>query len=182
MNKKLFIGLFVMLVLPKISHSANIYIPYIGIDGFYNKASILSRHTEFAGANVNIGTSYNDYFGTEIFYQTVFPRHFYLNDLKHKTSYRAYGLDLYTYTPSFKGLKLTASLGAATYVFKEKTVGLSSLSDEGYGYRFGAGMIYDLSKHISLRAMARYTNFDHISNMDHLTEYTLGLRYHFTKE
>ena len=182
MNKNLFIGLFSLLILPKISYSANIYTPYVGIDGLYNKAKTMSRHTEYGGLNLNVGTSYNDYFGTEIFYQSTFPRHFYLDNMKYKTSYRAYGLDLYAYTPSLKGLKLTASLGAATYVLKEKKLGLSSSLDEGYGYRFGAGFIYDVNRHISLRVMARFINFDHISNMDHMSEYSVGLRYNFTKE
>lgn len=182
MNKKLLIGLLALLIFPKISQSANIYTPYVGIDGLYNKAKILSNHTEFGGRNFNIGTYYNDYFGTEIFYQSVDPRHDRADGKQHKVSYRAYGLDLYAYTPAVWNFKLAASAGVANYILKEKTTGLSSSSDEGFGYRFGAGILYDLTSHISLCALARFVNFDHISNMDHMAEYTIGFRYNFTKE
>lgn len=182
MKKSFLIGLLALLIFPKISQSANIYTPYIGVDGLYNKASVLSHHTEYGGINFNIGTFYNDYFGTEIFYQTVFPRHQNLNNNSYKTSYHSYGLDLYLYFPVVQNLKLAGSVGVASYSFNEKNTGFSSTSDEGYGYRFGAGLLYNLTNQISIRTMARFVNFDHISHIDHLAEYTLGLRYHFSKE
>ena len=182
MNKNILIGLFALLIFPKTSQSANIYTPYIGLDALYNKAKISSKHTEFGGGNLNIGTYYNDWFGTEIFYQTVDPRHKRYDNKQHKTSYRAYGLDLYAYTPAVWNFKLTALAGVANYVLKEKVTGLSSSSDEGFGYRFGAGVVYDLTSHISFRGIARLVNFDHISHMDHMAEYTIGFRYNFTKE
>ena len=164
-------------------HAANVYVPYIGVDGIYNVAKAKQIKPQYYGAAVNLGTTYNQYFGTEIFYhQTGSKVKKISDDEKFKTSYRAYGLDLIGYLPVATNFKLTANIGVATYVFKEKTTGKKHSDDEGYGYRFGAGFMYDLSKNISLRALARYINFDHISDVDHEAEYVLGLRYYFLKD
>ena len=158
----------------------NQYTPYIGADAVYNKAKAHSLRPQYYGANLNIGTSYNPYFGTEVFYTQVGKETKKISESeKYKTSYRAYGLDVFAYTPSFLRFKAFATAGAGFYVLKEKTLQNGHTSDEGYGYRFGGGLVYQITSHIALRGVARYVNFDHISNIDHMAEYVVGLRYVF---
>lgn len=183
MNRYFLPTFLCLLFLAPCTQAANVYVPYIGVDGIYNIAKAKQVKPQYYGADINLGTTYNQYFGTEIFYaQTGSDAKKISEDEKLKTSYRAYGLDLVGYLPVVSGFKLTATAGVATYVFKEKTTGQKHSDDEGYGYRFGAGFMYDLNKNISLRALARYINFDHISDVDHTAEYVLGLRYYFLKD
>lgn len=181
-------------------HSANAetfdYLPYAGIDYSYNilSASGLDLHYNVAG--INIGTKYNDYFGTELFYQQSDNYHKETNfgaiSNKFKTSYRAYGLDLNAYLPlgCFQTFELFATAGIGEYVFREKfksTVHVDGITrsygtsyhESAIGYRWGGGLIYNLSDNFSLRASVRYINLDRISDYDHMMEYSLGLRYYF---
>ena len=183
MNKYFLIALFGLLSVNHVARAENVYIPYLGIDAIFNKAKAQNLRPQYYGANINLGTSYNPYFGTEIFYQQVGSETKKLsNTEKYKTSYRAYGLDLFAYSPELLKFKAFATAGAGFYVLKEKTLLTGRTTDEGYGYRFGGGLIYQISSHVALRAAARYVNFDHISNADHMAEYTFGLRYNFVKD
>ena len=56
---------------------------------------------------------------------------------------------------------------------------LDWFDDQGYGYRAGAGIFYSLSKNVALRGVARYVKLDKIKDIDHMMEYSAGLRYTF---
>jgi len=165
------------------ANAENIFVPYIGIDGIYNKSKLYNSHSDNYGANFNVGTSYNKYFGTELFYAQVGSNAKAINlDQKYKVSYRAYGLDAVVYAPICSYFDLTTNLGIGAYTLKEKQTGISHSSDEGYGYRFGGGFIYHITPALAVRFVARYVNFDHISNADHMAEYAFGFRYNFIKD
>ncbi|MBR2299231.1 MAG: porin family protein [Alphaproteobacteria bacterium] len=183
MNKYFLTALLGLSLTALQAKAENVYIPYLGIDGIYNRAKMKQLKPEYFGVNFNIGTTYNRYFGTEIFYQQTghSTKHLF-SDEKLKTSYRAYGLDLNGYLPLSPSFDLTAGIGIATYVLSQKATHISHSSDEGYGYRFSGGLLYHFNKNCSLRAVARYVSLDHISNAHHIAEYVLGLRYNFIKE
>ncbi len=165
--------------------ASNIYTPYIGIDGIYGKMNAKGFNPFYLGAKATIGTTYNSYFGTELFFEQVGSDSKKI-DIHHKytSSYRAYGLDLIGYLPfgQNKTFQMLASAGIGEYVFKEKLSGQKHHNNSAYGYRLGGGALYHLNNNLALKAMVYYTNFDHISHMDHMLSYTLGLRYFFTKE
>ncbi|HCU58745.1 MAG TPA: hypothetical protein DIC64_02055 [Alphaproteobacteria bacterium] len=180
MNKYFLAALLSVSVLSFQANAENIYTPYIGIDGIYNKAKANHFRPQYYGANINLGTTYNKYFGTEIFYTQVGSETKKVNSVqKYKTSYRAYGIDLIATAPLFQNFGLTAGAGIATYILSEKRPIASHSSDEGFGYRFSAGFVYDLNQNVALRGRAGYINFDHISNADHMAEYVFGIRYKF---
>lgn len=153
------------------------YIPYIGLDYSYLDANAKSASPYYNSGSFNLGTKYNDYFGTELFYQQS------ADYKKHgsKSSYRAYGLDINAYLPlgCYNTVELFATAGAGEYVFKFHPQGTKSHNESAVGYRWGGGLIYNISENISVRAAVRYINLDLISDYDHMAEYSLGIRYYF---
>ena len=182
MNKYFLAGLFLLLFCGVQAKDENAYVPYFGFDGIYDKANATNIHPQYFGASINIGTLYNNYFGTELFYEKVWPDSKKISDTqKYKTSYRAYGLDIIGYIPVDCKMRfnLLGSIGFGEYVFHEKIKPFKHHNNSAYGYRFGLGVLYRIDNHFALRAIARYTHFDHINNFDHQMSYVLGLRYHF---
>lgn len=156
------------------------FIPYAGVDYLYapTYASYGVRPHYHAFA-LNIGTKYNSHFGTEVFYAQSADEHKKLEDVKLKTSYQAYGLDATTYLPLCPATDLFITGGLAQYIFHYKPQGLSRKKDSGFGYRIGGGLMLNLNEHVSFRFLARYVGIDRVSDIDRLTEYALGFRYHF---
>ncbi len=161
------------------------YIPYIGIDyGFTNIKTSQHKNNHHL-ANINIGTKYNNHFGTEMFFEQSASDTKKINtESKIKSSYRSYGLDIATYLPigCYHEFDLFTTIGIAEYVFNKKYNNEKHHNQNGWGYRFGGGFIYNFNEKISLRATARYVELNDITYINHLYEYTLGLRYHFIKE
>ena len=159
--------------------SARDYVPYIGADYQYVTAhaseGLRPRYQVF---DLNVGTKYNSYFGTEVFYAQSASEHKKIEDDKLKT-YRAYGLDLATYLPCTTHANLFLTGGVGEYVFKYHFAGQKNLKDTGIGYRMGGGLMLNLNEDFSLRLLARYVALDKVSDINHLTEYGIGLRYHF---
>lgn len=161
------------------ANAANIYRPYIGADLSFNKAKTNLARPDYLGAILNLGTTYNTYFGTEIFYQQTASRaKTSAANQKYTTSFRGYGLDGIITAPASSKFDVNVSFGIATYVFKEKLSGTHRLSDEGIGFRFGAGAVYHFTNRIAARLSARYIKFNDISNLKHASEYLLGIRYY----
>lgn len=160
----------------------NVYIPYLGADFTYGGAKSFGLKPNYAGALVNIGTKYNDYFGTEIFYQQTDSDTRHLSASKEfKTSYRAYGLDIYGYLPlgCEKTFELLGTAGFAEYVFRSTEKPQKHHTNTGYAYRIGAGALYHLTENTSLRAIARFADMHKVSYINNVKELTLGLRYEF---
>jgi hypothetical protein len=157
------------------------YTPYIGADYAYSQAHAQGIKPVYHAASVNLGSRYNDYFGTELFYTQTGSDSKKTSNGKYKSSYRGYGLDMAAYLPlgCEQRFELTASIGLGEYVFNKKIGNEKHHNDSGFGYRFGGGFLYHLSGHTAFRLMARHIETDHISGYDHMTEYLAGLRYYF---
>lgn len=180
MKKTLALALFVCLACISNAKAENTYRPYIGADFSFDKAKTNFIRPDYYGAYFNLGTTYNPYFGTEIFYQQTDSRAKKLVDgTKYKTSFLAYGLDTIATYPVYSKFDVNLSLGVASYLFKERIVGGPHNSDEGIGFRFGGGAVYHITNRLAARFNARYIKFNRISNLDHASEYTVGARYYF---
>ncbi len=165
------------------ANDGNHYVPYVGIDYSYSNANAKFLRPNYNAASVILGSDYNRFFSTEVFYQH--------SDNSKKTSrngnlssrFQAGGLDMYGYLPLTCGrdLALVGTLGAGIYDFKKRYSNpyVKSGHDQGYGYRAGAGIFYSLSKNVALRGVARYVKLDKIKDIDHMMEYSAGLRYTF---
>lgn len=160
------------------------YTPYAGLDYVYSNANAAGMHPNYNSGAVNFGTKYNRYFGTELFYQ--YSDSATKNNANHdrlKTSFQAGGLDLYGYLPlgCTQRFNLLATAGAGMYRFRKSyaSPALKGGHDSGYGYRLGAGMMYDLDNNWSVRAVARHVNLDGVEDFDHMMEYAAGIRYTF---
>ena len=171
--------LFVCFAQANTAQAHNVYRPYIGADLSFNKAKTNLIRPDYYGATLNLGTTYNTYFGTEIFYQQTASRaKTSAANQKYTTSFRGYGLDGLITLPACSKLDFNFSLGIASYVFKEKLSGMHRSSDEGIGFRFGTGAVYHLTNRMAARASARYIKFNDISNLKHASEYSFGIRYY----
>ena len=185
MKKIFFFGLL-MLVL---GHSTKTYAtesfdytPYVGIDYGFVKAKASHANPNYHLLNLNIGTKYNNYFGTEAFFEHSSSDTKKLNSTdKLKTSYRAYGIDAMAYLPlgCYHTFDVVGSIGLAEYIFTSKFNKQKHHNDNAWGYRVGIGLIYNATENLSVKAMARYVGVNDITYINHLNEYTLGLRYHF---
>ncbi|MBE6451480.1 MAG: porin family protein [Alphaproteobacteria bacterium] len=158
------------------------YTPYVGIDYGYMQAKTQNQKPNYHLLNVNVGTKYNQHFGTEAFFeQSSSDAKKIDSESKIKSSYRAYGLDVSAYLPlgCYHDFDLTATVGAGEYVFYDKLNHQKHNRESGFGYRIGIGMMYNINENVSLRALMRYVDLNDISKVNHLYEYSLGLRYHF---
>ena len=166
---------------PIVKADTNKYVPYIGTDYAYTETSAKKFSPHHHNISLRIGSEYNSYFGTELFFmQSDTDKHSYPNS-ENKQSYRAYGLDAAAYLPlgCDKKIALMATAGIGEYVFKIKNRPQKHQNEHGYGYRFGGGLKYLITPSWQTRLLARYINFDHLSNYRHTTEYAVGIEYHF---
>ena len=184
--KKIFsAGLFVSALFCAVNANASEnfeYIPYVGIDYGHIDAKTQNIKQHYQIANFNMGTKYNNYFGTEVFYeQTSSDTKKISENNELKTSYRAYGIDVFAYLPigCYHEFDFFASVGGGEYVFYDKLNKEKHNTKNAFGYRVGVGVMYNVSENVSLRAMSRYVDLNDITEVNHLYEYTIGLRYHF---
>lgn len=158
----------------------NEYRPYLGINYAYTRANVKRMRPHYNSASATLGSVYNRYFGTEVFYQYSDK-----DKLRHQavknTSFNAYGLDMLAYLPLGCQGKIAplATAGIGQYTFKHKYTNNGHNNDHGWGYRFGAGLQYNIDENWAVRAIARYIHTDKINGYDHLNEYTAGIRYTF---
>ncbi len=159
------------------------YLPYVGLDYAYTNGIAHNLRPNYNSLSLNVGTDYNRFFGTELFYQYSddSKKGNYLN--KIKSSFQAGGLDIYGYLPLTcnREFALLGTAGIGLYDFKSSynNPAVKGGHDHGYGYRAGLGVIYSLDNNWSVRAVARYVSLDQINDYDHLMEYSAGIRYNF---
>jgi len=181
--KKIFLGILPALLFATAAGAADkeIYIPYAGVDYSYIQAKADGVKPLYHALNLNFGTKYNQYFGTELFFEQSGSDSKKTQDGKFKSSFRAYGLDIAAYLPlgCYHRAELLATAGVGEYVFKEKFGAEKHHNDSGWGYRIGGGVLYNFDENISLRLLARYVSLDRVAGFDHLTEFSAGIRYHF---
>ena len=111
---------------------------------------------------------------------------------EYEVSYRAYGIDLLGYLPINDYIEFIASIGVGKYDAEAKVKVVAyedtsynnlkstskSFNDSSLAYRLGGGMQIWLSKHLTFRAMLRWTQVGG-DFMDYITEINAGVRYHF---
>lgn len=161
------------------SASAMEYKPYVGLD--YVRSNVKDNAgMKFNSAAVNVGTQYNKYFGTEVFYQFSDQDSHGRGDEKALTRYQSYGLDAMGYLPlgCEQAFSLVGTAGISEIHRTAKAEG-TKYKDSGYGYRLGAGAQYAIDENLAVRALARYTWADKLENVDHIMEYTAGVQYKF---
>ena len=155
--------------------------PYAGAQ--YNLTSVASQSpdVDMHSYSVFVGTDYNRFFGTEIFYQNSNKWHKNINGVKQKVDFDAYGLDVYGYLPlgCDRVFSLLGTAGIANYDFDSANEIEGKGSDNGLGYRLGVGAQYSFTNNIALRGIVRYIWTDKLDEMDHFMEYSLGLKYSF---
>lgn len=168
--------------------------PYIGIDIAASKLEFAESGYEdlmedgHNSLSLVVGAKFNKNFGVEAFIQQSSEeekKDSYWGD-SEKTSYSALGLDFIGYMPVNQELELLASLGLAQYNFNETYEyddGLYSEWEKSslntVGIRLGVGAQYNITDHVSLRAMARYVKMNDDDIIKNMTEFSLGLRYMF---
>lgn len=161
------------------------YNPYVAISYNYSDGNAENYNPYYNSGTVSIGSSYNQYFGTELFYQHSNNYTKRYNGEKTQTWMQAYGLDLYGYIPLFCEQKfaLVGTAGVAAYDIGKKSItedfGKDKFNDSGIGFRFGGGMQYSLDENWDIRAIARYVKLNKVDSYDHLMEYTAGVKYNF---
>ena len=157
------------------------YSPYVGASYTFAKAHATGAKPNYNIGGIYVGSEYGKYFSTELFYNQSTYSNNYIAENKTRTSYRSYGLDLMGYLPldCNNYFDLIGTIGAGEYVFAKKISGQKHHNDSGWGYRFGGGLKYSFTQNWQMRILARYINFDGISDFNHQTEYSAGVEYHF---
>lgn len=142
------------------------------------------------------GAKFNKNFGIEVFYQKSGEEENKVGDGGYgydisNIEYSAYGLDFQRYIPIDQEFEILASLGLAQYDFETteqyymhvnmgaENVGNGKHDFDSLGVRLGIGAQYNLTEHIALRGMARYTHMTDDEYIKSITEFSLGLRYMF---
>lgn len=157
------------------------FIPYVGMDYTYSDANAKYERPHYNSGSFNVGTMYNSYFGTELFYQFS-DSHKERSGLdKSKTSFQAFGLDLMGYLPlgCDRTVSLIGTVGVGEYIFRKDFSDEKNHRDGGLGWRTGLGAMYNVDDNWSIRALARFVNYNQIEDFDHAMEYSAGVRYTF---
>ena len=154
--------------------------PYVGVQYNYTEIDAAEVSPDMNSYSVVIGTEYNKYFATEVFYQNSDKSNDMVNGEKVKSDFAAYGLDAYAYLPlgCDRVWSVFATAGIANYDADTSSVEGKS-EDNGLGYRLGAGLQYNITNNIAVRGLARYIWADKLDNVDDMQEYSLGLKYSF---
>ena len=153
------------------------YTPYVAADYTYTDA----RFSENNGGKIAIGSNYNKYFGTEVFYQRTGSDRVHSEGETNEFSYQTYGLDTYGYLPMGceDEFALVGTAGIANIDRKYTLAGEKRNTDNGLGYRLGAGVEYNVNSNVAVRALYRYTFADKLEGVDHMDEYSVGVKYSF---
>ena len=180
MNKNIALLAAVSAIALASSANALEFRPYVGAQ--YNLTSVASQSpdVDMHSYSVFVGTEYNRFFGTEVFYQNSNKWHKIVKGTKVKADFAAYGLDGYAYLPlgCDRVFSLLGTADIANYDFDFDN-GEGKGSDNGLGYRLGAGAQYNITNNIAVRGIVRYIWADKLDGLDHFMEYSLGLKYTF---
>ena len=181
-------SLFAVVSVLALSANANAtesFKPYVGVDYTYTDADYDGISPKYNSASVNVGTEYNKYFGTEVFYQYSDTDNKGVDhDLRAKTKFQAYGLDLMGYLPlgCDQVFSLVGTAGIGEYEFDAKFRGIDAPKhhrDRGIGYRFGGGLQYQVDENVAVRGLVRYVNINDVEDVNDMWEYSAGVRYSF---
>lgn len=159
--------------------------PYIGVDYIFSHADYKDAGNrlkkDYNSGAVNLGTRLGKYAGLEAYYQQTGSKKTRLaTDVKAKSKFDSYGLDIFGYLPlgCADKVDLLAAIGLGNYNLKVKGLPDGKYDKDHMGYRFGVGAQYNFNQNFSARVMGRYTYVD-TKYLDNLTEVTAGVRYTF---
>ena len=182
MNKNIALLAAVSAIALATSANALEFRPYVGAQYNVTSHSIKDIHTnmDMHSYSVFVGTDYNRFFGTEVFYQNSNKWHKVYRGDKVKADFAAYGLDAYGYLPlgCDRVFSLLGTAGIANYDYDFDANGAKG-EENGLGYRLGAGMQYNVTNNIAIRGLVRYIWADKLDGFDHMMEYSLGAKYSF---
>ena len=180
MNKN--IALLAAVSVLAISANANAleFRPYVGAQYNYTEVDADFVKADMNSYSVVIGTEYNRFFGTELFYQNSDKSNDIIEGEKLKSDFEAYGLDAYAYLPlgCDRVWSVFATTGIANYDIDYAMSGEKE-KDNGLGYRLGAGVQYSVTNNIAIRALARKVWADKLDEVDDMKEFSLGIKYVF---
>lgn len=154
--------------------------PYVGVQYNYTEVDAKEVKPDMNSYSVVIGTEYNKYFSTEVFYQNSDKSNDMINGTKVKSDFDAYGLDVYAYLPlgCDRVWSVFATAGIANYDSDTSSV-QGKGEDNGLGYRLGAGIQYSITNDLAVRAIARHIWADKLEDVDDMKEFSLGVKYAF---
>ena len=154
--------------------------PYVGVQYNYSEVDAEKVKADMNSYSVVIGTEYNRYFSTEVFYQNSDKSNDIINGEKVKSDFTAYGLDAYAYLPlgCDRVWSVFATAGIANYDADTSSVE-GKYEDNGLGYRLGAGVQYSITNDLAVRLLARKIWTDKLEDVDDMKEYSLGIKYSF---
>ena len=156
--------------------------PYVGLDYVRSMVDINEDYAEddFNAYAINAGVKMHKNFGVEAFFQqTEEGKKTAPGGIKVKDKYHAYGLDLMGYMPlgCEEKVELIGSLGMGYYDAELKNND-TKYTDDGWGWRLGAGAQYNFTENMAARMMVRYADVD-IEGVDNIVDVTAGVRYSF---
>ena len=165
--------------------NASDFKPYVGLDYNYTDADADHQSPKYNSASVNVGTEYNKYFGTEVFYQYSDDDKKHVNGIENQTSFQAYGLDLMGYLPlgCDQVFSLVGTMGIGEYTFDKNYSGFYAPKDQrdhGIGYRFGGGLQYKIDDKFSVRGLVRYVNLNDgsVEGIEHIGRPVFTVQFH----
>lgn len=180
MNKN--IALLAAVSVLAVSANANAldFRPYVGAQYNYTELDADFVKADMNSYSVVVGTEYNRFFGTELFYQNSDKSNDMIDGEKLKSDFEAYGLDAYAYLPlgCDRVWSVFATTGIANYDVDYAMSGEKE-KDNGLGYRLGAGVQYSVTNNIAIRALARKVWSDKLDEVDDMKEFSLGIKYVF---
>lgn len=156
--------------------------PYVGLDYVRSMVDINQDYAEddFNAYAISAGVKMHKNFGVEAFFQqTEEGKKTNPDGAKVKDKYHAYGLDLMGYMPlgCDEKIELLGSLGMGYYDAELKNND-TKYTDDGWGWRLGAGAQYNFTENMAGRVMLRYADVD-IEGVDNIVDLTAGVRYSF---
>ena len=180
MNKNIALSAAVSFLVLSANTNALEFRPYVGAQYNYTEVDADFVKADMNSYSVVIGTEYNRFFGTELFYQNSDKSNDIIEGEKLKSDFEAYGLDAYAYLPlgCDRVWSVFATTGIANYDIDYAMSGEKE-KDNGLGYRLGAGVQYSVTNNIAIRALARKVWADKLDEVDDMKEFSLGLKYVF---
>ena len=155
--------------------------PYVGLDYVYSMADINEDYIDedLHAMAVSAGVRMHKNLGLEAFFQQTEEgkKGTPLGEVKDK--YHAYGVDMIGYMPlgCDEKIELLGSLGLGYYDAEVKINNVKD-TDDGWGWRLGAGAQYNFTENMAGRVMVRYADVD-IDGIDNIVDLTAGVRYSF---
>jgi opacity protein-like surface antigen len=159
----------------------NNYKPYLGINYAHDIINVERFHSHNNSGSVTLGSVYNKYFDTEIFYQYSYKQKHSIATEAKSANFYGYGLDILACLPLGQSEKfsLVATGGIGYYTIKTSFHHAKATRDNGWGYRFGGGISYSFDESLSIRLLSRHIEIDKVKGYDHSLEHSVGMRYVF---